>query len=87
MFSLSRAALLAALLAALPAFGQSKTDQDKKTDKAQIIGTAEITKIDAKKLPAAPACSARCEVSIGPNQLLTVKDQAAFPVIPDHRSS
>lgn len=43
------------LFITLPAFGQSKTDQesktdqDKKTDKAQIVGTAEITKIDAKK--------------------------------------
>jgi hypothetical protein len=28
---------------------QSKTDQDKKTDKAQLVSTGEITKIDAKK--------------------------------------
>src|SRR5215467_7661816 len=49
------------LLIAVPGVAQSKTDQDKtatdtskKTDKAptsraQIVGTAEITKIDAKK--------------------------------------
>jgi len=30
------------------------------------IDSVATTKIDAKKLPAAPACSARCEVSIGP---------------------
>src|SRR5213592_740271 len=42
------------LLIAMPAVAQSKNDQDKKPDKgttskAQIVGTAEITKIDAKK--------------------------------------
>src|SRR2546422_11514515 len=42
------------LLIAIPGVAQSKNDQDKKSDKtttskAQIVGTAEITKIDAKK--------------------------------------
>jgi hypothetical protein len=41
------------LFITVPAFGQSnaqsKTDQDKKTDKAQLVSTGEITKIDAKK--------------------------------------
>src|ERR1051325_11054054 len=42
------------LLFAIPGVAQSKNDQDKKPDKtttskAQIVGTAEITKIDAKK--------------------------------------
>src|SRR6516225_1751662 len=41
------------LLVALPCTAQSKNDQDKSqdksTDKAQIVGTAEITKVDAKK--------------------------------------
>jgi hypothetical protein len=41
------------LFIALPCTAQSKNDQDKSqdksTDKAQIVGTAEITKIDAKK--------------------------------------
>ena len=37
------------LFVALPSIAQSKSDQDKKADKAQIVGTAEITKIDAKK--------------------------------------
>ncbi len=32
------------------------------------IDSVATTKIEAKKLPAAPACSARCEVSIGANQ-------------------
>jgi hypothetical protein len=37
------------LFFALPSIAQSKSDQDKNSDKAQIVGTAEITKIDAKK--------------------------------------
>jgi hypothetical protein len=37
------------LFVTVPTFAQSKTDQEKKTDKAQIVSTAEITKIDAKK--------------------------------------
>src|ERR1051326_3804165 len=55
------AIVFGSLLIAIPGFAQSKTDQDKtttdqnkKTDKtatnrAQIVGTAEITKIDEKK--------------------------------------
>jgi hypothetical protein len=54
-------AIICGLLLAIPGVAQSKSDQDKtptdeskKTDKAptnkaQIVGTAEITKIDAKK--------------------------------------
>ncbi len=45
----SLAIISAFLFVILPAFGQSKTDEDKKTDKTQIVGTAEITKIDSKK--------------------------------------
>src|SRR5438876_12436354 len=37
------------LLVAAGAAGQSKSSDDKTTDKAQIVSTAEITKIDAKK--------------------------------------
>jgi hypothetical protein len=42
-------AIIAAVSLALPAIAQSKTDQDKKADQAQIVSTAEIVKIDAKK--------------------------------------
>jgi hypothetical protein len=42
-------AIIAAFSLALPAIAQSKTDQDKKADQAQIVSTAEIVKIDAKK--------------------------------------
>jgi hypothetical protein len=34
------------------------------------IDSVATTKIDAKRLPAAPACSARCEVSIGNQPML-----------------
>src|SRR6266568_4839868 len=37
------------LFIAVPSVAQSKSDQDKTTNKAQTVGTAEITKIDAKK--------------------------------------
>jgi hypothetical protein len=43
------AAVCALLFVALPSSAQSKSDQDKNSDKAQIVSTAEITKIDAKK--------------------------------------
>src|SRR5262249_51519906 len=41
--------LCGVLLVALPAAAQSKPDQDTKKDNAQIVKTAEILKIDAKK--------------------------------------
>ena len=37
------------LLFAIPASARSQNSQDKGTDKAQVVGTAEITKVDAKK--------------------------------------
>src|SRR5262245_25500973 len=37
------------LISAFPAFGQSKDAQDKTADHVQIVSTAEIIKIDAKK--------------------------------------
>src|SRR5437773_8360025 len=37
------------LFTALSVTAQSKSGQDKSTSKAQIVGTAEIVKIDAKK--------------------------------------
>jgi len=37
------------LFMTVPTFAQSKTDHEKKTDKAQLVSTGEITKIDAKK--------------------------------------
>src|SRR5438105_14762928 len=43
------AAFCGFLLVAVPAGAQSKTDQDKTTDHAQVVSTAEIVKIDAKK--------------------------------------
>ena len=42
-------AIIAGFSLVLPAMAQSKTDQDKKADQAQIVSTAEIIKIDAKK--------------------------------------
>ena len=42
-------ALIASLLAPLSSFVQSQSTQDKKADRAQIVGTAEIIKIDEKK--------------------------------------
>src|SRR5262249_12646833 len=46
-------AICAFLLFASPAFARSQNSQEKtstsNTDKAQIVGTAEITKVDAKK--------------------------------------
>src|SRR5262245_5859744 len=46
---LSLAAACLCLLFVLPASPQSKSEQDKTTDRAQVVSTAEITKIDAKK--------------------------------------
>src|ERR1043166_1833232 len=43
------AVLCGFLLVVVPAGAQSKTDQDKTTDHAQVVSTAEIVKIDAKK--------------------------------------
>jgi hypothetical protein len=37
------------LFVVFPALGQSKDAQDKSADRVQIVSTAEITKIDAKK--------------------------------------
>ena len=43
-------ATCAVLLPAIPTSARSQNSQDKSsTDKAQIVGTAEITKVDAKK--------------------------------------
>src|SRR5262245_50377302 len=46
---LSLAAACLCLLFVLPATSQSKSEQDNTTDRAQVVSTAEITKVDAKK--------------------------------------
>jgi hypothetical protein len=42
--------ILGILVVAASAAGQSKSSDEKSTDKAQIVSTAEITKVDAKKM-------------------------------------
>src|SRR5262245_20527622 len=42
------AAAFTCFLVALPTYAQSKTEE-KNTDRAQVVSTAEITKVDAKK--------------------------------------